>query len=299
MHWGRLRTKAVGRPLARLGAATLTCFLLLRAGQSASRADDFRTPSVSAVHVEWRAVLDQLRSEISATPSVASAFTFSGQRRVPASDPRSTPALMQLNAVTSKIFAGIERSPIPVLLPFDTAAFLDARANGLPASLSVGKYKADFRPVDLFDAGQSGYDAVFSLEPGAGDGLAQRTFSKPIEVQITGSLLTYNTNDALSGRGEPVKTLQTQFPDLRRFIREGYVRYAFTRFGVPYVVSIQCLDSVPRAKRLACREATPVAERFLKALRIAGGQPSRPRLNIPAALAERPVTFADFTYRPP
>src|SRR6185437_13815344 len=175
MRWGRLRTKAVDRPLFRLGAPTLTLILLLVAGQSA-RADDFKTPAISAVHVEWRAVLDQLRSEISATPSVASAFTFSGQRRVPASDPRSTPALMQLNAVTSKIFTGIDRSPIPVLLPFDTAAFLDARANGVPAILSLAKYQADFRPVDLFDAGQSGYDAVFSLEPGAGDGLPQRTF---------------------------------------------------------------------------------------------------------------------------
>ncbi len=46
------------------------------------------------------------------------------------------------------------------------------------------------------------------------------------------------------------KTLAAQFPDLRRFIREGYVRYAFTRFGIPYVVSIQCLDSAPRPKRL-------------------------------------------------
>ena len=208
-------------------------------------------------------------------PSVASAFTFSGQRRVPASDPRSTPALVQLNAVTSQIFTGIGRSPVPVLLPFDTAAFLDARANGAPASLSLSRYQADFRPVDLFDAGQAGYDAVFSLEPGAGDGMPQRTFAKPVEVQITGSILTYDINDPLGGKGEPVKTLQAQFPDLRRFIREGYVRYAFTRFGVPYVVSIQCLDSVPRERRLACREAYPVAERFLKALRIAGGQPSR------------------------
>ena len=78
------------------------------------------------------------------------------------------------------------------------------------------------------------------------------------------------------------------------------MRYAFTRFGVPYVVSIQCLDSVPRAKRLACREAYPVAERFLKALRIAGGKPSQPRIDIPAGLAERPAaTSADFTYLPP
>src|ERR1700743_379687 len=255
MRGGRLRTKAVGRPLFRFGAATLTSLSLLVAGPSTLRAEDFRTPSISAAHVEWRAVLDQLRSEISATPSVSSAFPVSGQRRGRASDPRSTPALMQLNAVTSKLFAGIERSPIPVLLPFDTAAFLDARASGVPASLSLAKYQADFRPVDLFDAGQAGYDAVFSLESGAGDGLPQRTFIKPVEVQITGSILTYDINDALSGRGETVKTLQTQFPDLRRFIREGYVRYAFTRFGVPYVVSIQCLDSAPRERRLGCRAA--------------------------------------------
>ena len=125
---------------------------------------------------------------------------------------------------------------------------------------------------------------------------------EPVEVQITGSILTYEIDDALGRpRGEPVKALAAQFPDLRRFIREGYVRYAFTRFGVPYVVSIQCLDSVPRAKRLACSEAYPVAERFLKALRIAGGQPSRPRLDIIAGnrgTANR-VIFLDFTYRPP
>jgi hypothetical protein len=204
-----------------------------------------------------------------------------------------------LNAVTSPVFPGIGRSPVPVLLPFDTAAFLNARLSGAPPSLSTSHYQAGFRPVNLFDAGPAGYDAVFSLEPGAGDGMPQRTFTKPVEVQITGSILTYEIDDPLAGKGEPVKSLAAQFPDLRRFIREGYVRYAFTRFGVPYVVSIQCLDSVPRARRLACREAYPVAERFLKALRIAGGQPSRPRLDLPARVAERPpAASADFSYLP-
>ena len=296
---GRLRTKAVYRPFFRLVAPTLTSLLLLAAAENSLRADEFRTPSISAVHVEWRAVLDQLRSEIGTQSSVASAFTFASQRRFPASDPRSTPALVQLNAVTSQIFAGIGRSPVPVLLPFDTAAFLDARSNGAPPSLSLARYQADFRPVDLFYAGQAGYDAMFSLEPGAGDGMPQRTFAKPVEVQITGSILTYDINDPLGGKGEPVKALQAQFPDLRRFIREGYVRYAFTRFGVPYVVSIQCLDSAPREQRLACREAYPVAERFLKAIRIAGGQPSRLRTNIQSDVAERPAEqSSDFTYRP-
>jgi hypothetical protein len=129
--------------------------------------------------------------------------------------------------------------------------------------------------------------------------MPHRTFAKPVEVQITGSLLVYNISDPLGGKGEPVKALVAQFPDLRRFIREGYVRYAFTRFGVPYVVSIQCLDSAPRARRLACREAYPVAERFLKALHVAGGLPSRPRMDIVPGVAERPAERSpDFTYRP-
>jgi hypothetical protein len=273
---------------------------LLLAGTAGLAADEFRTPAISVVRVEWRAALDQLRSEINTQPAAASAFTFSGQRRLPAFDPRSTPALLQLNAVTSQIFTGIGRSPVPVLLPFDTAAFLDARLNGAPASLSLSSYQADFRSADLFDAGPSGYDAVFSLEPGAGDGMPQRSYTRPVEVQITGSILTYDIRDPLGGKGEPVKALSAQFPDLRRFVREGYVRYAFTRFGVPYVVSIQCLDSTPRPRRLACREAYPVAERFLKALRIAGGQPMRPRMDIPSEMTERPAERSpDFTYRPP
>jgi hypothetical protein len=272
---------------------------LLQAGTANLSADEFKTPSISVVRVEWRAALDQLRSEINAQPAVASAFTFTGQRRLPAFDPRSTPALVQLNGVTSQIFTSIGRSPVPVLLPFDTAAYLDAGLHGAPNSLSLSHYQADFRPVDLFDSGPAGYDAVFSFEPGAGEGMPQRTFAKPVEVQITGSILIYDVSDPLGGRGEPVKTLAAQFPDLRRFIREGYVRYAFTRFGVPYVVSIQCLDSAPRAQRLACREAYPVAERFLKALHVAGGLPSRPRNNFPAELAERPAErSSDFSYRP-
>src|SRR4051812_13284902 len=210
-----------------------------------------------------------------------------------------TPALVQLNGVTSPIFTGIGRSRVPVLLPFDTAAFLDAQLNGAPASLSLARYQADFRPVDLFDAGPSGYDATFSLEPGAGDGMPRRIFAKPVEVQITGSNLIYDISDPLGGKGEPVRTLAAQYPDLRRFIREGYVRYAFTRFGVPYVVSIQCLDSAPDPRRLACREAYPIAERFVRALRVAGGLPSKPRIDIGSALAGRPEgRSADFPFRP-
>jgi len=287
----------VAASLAPAGAAPLSAQMF---SAQVFSAQVFQTPSISAVRVEWRAVIDQLRSELDAAPAAASNFAFASRRHVSGFDPRSMPALVQLNGVTSQIFNGIGRSPVPVLLPFDTASYLDARLNGAASPAPLSRYQADFRPIDLFDAGPAGYDAVFSLEPGAGSGLPSRTFAKPIEVQITGSLLTYDIADPQGGKGEPVKSLSAQFPDMRRFIREGYVRYAFTRFGVPYVVSIQCLDSAPRARRLACREAYPVAERFLKALRITGGRPARPRFDIPATVADRPAErSADFSYRPP
>src|SRR5690349_16405857 len=120
-------------------------------------AEEFQTPSVTASRVEWRAVLDQFHSELDPAPIAASNFSFVIRHRLGSSDPRSMPALVQLNGVTSQIFTGIARSPVPVLLPLDTASFLDARLNGASPERSLSRYQADFRTVDLFDAGPSGY----------------------------------------------------------------------------------------------------------------------------------------------
>lgn len=262
-------------------------------------ADEFRSPSLTALRVDWRAALDQLRTEINSRPQVAGDFIFVPRRSVPRFDPRAMPALVQLNAISSQFFTGIARSSVPVLLPFDAAAYLDAQRNGAPATLTLSRYQADFNPVDMFDAGPAGYSATFSFEPGAGDGMPTRVFAKPVEIQITGSALVYDIADPSGGKGEPVKPLATLYPDLRKFIREGYVRYAFTRFGVAYVVSVQCLDSVAKPRRLACKEAYPVAERFLKALRIAGGQRMRPLMDIASVVIDRPAQRSqDFSYRP-
>src|SRR5260370_28114476 len=118
----------------------LAAFSPLAAGRTALAADEFRNPSVSAVRVGWRAVLDQLRSEINSQAAIAPDFTFARRWRLPASDPRSMPALVQLNAVTSTIFTGIGQSPIPVLLPFDTAAYLDTRRNRAPPTLFLPRF---------------------------------------------------------------------------------------------------------------------------------------------------------------
>ncbi|WP_027553580.1 peptidase M23 [Bradyrhizobium sp. Cp5.3] len=262
-------------------------------------AEEFRSPSLSALRVDWRAALDQLRTEISSRPQIAGDFIFVPRRSVPRYDPRAMPALVQLNAVSGQFFTGIARSSIPVLLPFDAAAYREAQRNAAAPSQSLARYQADFSPVEMFDAGPAGYSASFSLDPGAGDGMPIRVFARPVEVQITGSALIYDVADPAGGKGEQVKSLTTLYPDLRRFIREGYVRYAFTRFGVAYVVSIQCLDSIAKPRRLACKEAYPVAERFLKALRVAGGQRMRPLMDVTSDVIDRPAEHsADFSYRP-
>ena len=139
-----LRPKLLGHRAFRFMACLSVSFF---AGTGWLSADEFHTPAISAVRVEWRAVLDQLRSEIGAQPSVVSAFSFSGQRRVPAYDPRSTPALVQLNAINSELFTGIGRSPVPVLLPFDTAAFLAERRSGQPPGSALSGRFPSRRPV--------------------------------------------------------------------------------------------------------------------------------------------------------
>ncbi|HEX7791684.1 MAG TPA: M23 family peptidase [Afipia sp.] len=262
-------------------------------------ADEFRTPAISVVRPDWQAATSQFGSEVSLQPLASDQFSFTADRRSRQFNPPHIAAIAQLNAVTSPIFPGIERSPVPVLLPFDSAVYIADRQTGA-ADLTVPRYQAGFRAASMFEAGPAGYDAVFALDPSVSDNMPSRVFSGPVDVQITASLLLYNVADPLAGKGEPVKALAAQFPGLRRVIREGSVRYAFERFGVPYVVSIQCLDSVARSKRLSCREASPIAERFLKALRVSGGTPRAPRYNIASDISERPTAYApDFTYRPP
>jgi hypothetical protein len=278
----------------------IAALIAMPAGGACAAADAFRTPAVSFADVEWSAALDQLAAEMAARPEIASAFNFPDGRLSRHSGRRRVPALARLNALTSLQFPTIGQSSVPVLLPFDVGAFLSDRLSGAPASLAPTRYQADFRAVDFFHAGPAGYDAVFSMEPGATSELPSRVFSQPVEVHITGSLLTYDVAWSRGEAGAPVKTLAAQFPDLRRLIREGFVRYAFTRFGVTYVVSVNCLDSTPRSRRLACREAYPVAERFLKALRVAGGSPARPRAPIASSDMPRPAALSpDFTFMPP
>ena len=153
----------MGRQGFRFGSCLFSCLLALltqlATGSTPLSADEFRTASLTALRVDWRAALDQLRSEINAHPAIAGDFVFTQRRSVGRFDPRARPALVQVNAISSQFFSGIARSSIPVLLPFDVAAYLEAQRSGAPATLSLARYQSDFNPPDLFDAGPAGYDA--------------------------------------------------------------------------------------------------------------------------------------------
>ena len=75
------------------------------------------------------------------------------------------------------------------------------------------------------------------------------------------------------------------------------MRYVFERFGVPYVLSIQCYDMRPSSKHLSCREADPIATAFLRQLRTAGGTPAK--IQEPKSDLSRPQGQSDFTYYSP
>jgi hypothetical protein len=283
------------------GVATVAALTIIFVLTTSSdlRADEFVRPGITFSRVDWRAALDQLRTEMAVKPEVQTYLAFPNAGRPDPFNIRRTPAWTELNAATSPLFAAIRNSSVPVLLPFDVASYLTDRMTDAP-NLIPAHYQSGFGNADSFEAGPSGYDAVFTLPLDARVDLPTRVFERPVEVHITGSLLTYNIDDPAGGKGETVKSLAGSYPDVRRFVREGFVRYSFTKFGVPYVVSILCLDSVARSRRLSCREASPIAEYFIKALRIAGGMPARSRVPIAVSGdADRPQQASpEFAYRP-
>ena len=113
--------------------------------------------------------------------------------------PTDTPAeqLASLSRATGERFAGIAASPVPVLLPFDTAAYLRDRAAaggaadaGDPTGAPAVNYLAGFQGVPFFYTGPAGYDAVILARAAEMRDLGIG-YSQPIYINISGSALLY------------------------------------------------------------------------------------------------------------
>ena len=250
----------ISRILAGLG--------LVLAYAGGSVAEDIRPPRLSFAPVDWPAAIVGL-TNADALPSVAMSVKLrtsnSGRRAIP-------PALAQINRIMAQRFAGLSTSPVPVLMPFDVDGLM--RDQGTGTAAGDERYLSGFHAAKFFYPGPSGYDAAVAIRASDVPELADIKFAEPIQVQISGSALLYELDTPIVAEGQPVPSLEPQFPGIRRTILEHYVRYTFVRFGVPYVVSIACFDAgVSRYRMPTCRSADQIAQRFLRALRVVGGMP--------------------------
>jgi len=94
-----------------------------------------------------------------------------------------------------------------------------------------------------------------------------------VEVQITGSLLIFDVTDPLAERANRSRRWLRNIRICDGLSARAMCVYAFTHFGVPYVVSIQ----MPRQSTTG-RGGWPGREAILsrtvsEALRVAGGHP--------------------------
>jgi hypothetical protein len=254
--------------------AVLLSLALLIAGPAA--AGELESPVVKLSNIDWEAAAASLPDRAAQPP--ADAFA-------------------RLNAIAGKRFTDIGKSSVPVLLPFDIEAYRKDMADGKAEAATSEKYFGGFHPTKFFLPGPAGYDATFTLS-NKEDGLKIR-FEKPILFEISGAAFIYELDppDHVEKEEPPPKDLAEQFPGIRRVLSEAHVRYVFERFGAPYVLSIQCYDMRPSSRHLSCREADPLALRFLKLLHTAGGSPAK--IQQPKFDLSRPDGKSDFTYYSP
>lgn len=239
-------------------------------------AQDFKAPRIVVSNVDWDAAAQSIAERAGSTPA------------------ESFAALAKISAPR---FPGIEKSTVPVLFPIDVVALRNDQQAGKPDVATSNRYFGNFTPSKFFLAGPAGYDATFWIDPK--DAGLKFSYPKPVEVEIGGAAYIYDLDPPrLQEVFPPPKDLAEKFPGMKRVLRENHVRYAFERFGVPYVVDIQCYDRRPSRKYLACREADQIAMRFLERLQTAGGTPApvaEPKLDL-----TRPQKQSeDFTYYAP
>jgi len=247
-------------------------------------AEEMKAPHISVATVDWDAAATSLPDRAAGSPAEAFA---------------------KLNMAAEVNFPGIANSTVPVLLPFDTdglAKELAANPEQPPDKMTQAAdrfMRSGFQTTKFFLTGPAGYDSAFSLALASVPDLSDIRYSDPVYVLFSGLGMTYQLDGPTLPAGELVRALQSDFPGLRRYLHESYIRYSFERYGVTYVAAIYCLDTRPRPKILTCRQADRVMDRFLRALKLAGGTPSENR-KVDALALDRPKEESkDFSYFSP
>jgi len=251
---------------------------------SAAPAEEMKDPQISLARIDWDAAAASLSERAPGIP----AETFA-----------------KLNVIAEIGFPGIANSTVPVLLPFD----IDGFAKELAANPSLAPDKmaesadrflrSGFQATKFFLTGPAGYDAAFALTLANTQGLSDIRYAEPVYVLMSGLGMTYQLDGPSLPGGELVKSLQADFPGIRRYLHESYIRYSFDRYGATYVAAIYCRDTRPRAKILTCKQADAVMDRFLRALKLTGGMPAADH-TVDVVRLDRPKEESrNFTYFSP
>src|SRR5262245_43074027 len=110
---------------------------------------EMKSPRIARSRVDWDAAVAALSAIEALNP------TGVGEPAQHMPPPAPAELLARLNRATGERFGHIAASPVPVLLPFDTAAFLRDRAAPAPeaASANAPSYLSGFSAVPFFYPG--------------------------------------------------------------------------------------------------------------------------------------------------
>jgi hypothetical protein len=218
--------------------------LLLACVLGTACAQDMIPPRIAVAPVDW----DAVRSELENSEALRTLLAEPGG-----------PTLTELNKAAARAYPAIPQSAVPVLLPIGAAAALRGPAEG-----SEAKDASNAEPrLTFLMTGPSGYDAAFAVRRPGSEGPDAR---RDVGVLISGSSLLYELDEPRGASDEPVKDkeLAAQFSGIRRIFLEHHLRFAFVRFGVPYVVSTECYGGPSRGRRPSCTAADQLLTSFTK-----------------------------------
>jgi hypothetical protein len=213
---------------ARILAAGILTAGLIAAGTATASAEEMKPPRLTHIDPDWKGVALDLAS--------VGPLTAARPQEPPAGHPPDAPtdgaqAIADLNRATAELFPNIAASPVPVLLPFDTTAFLNDRAAGI-TNKRADDYLSGFHLSPFFLPGPAGYDALFTAQASEMPELGIN-FSGRIEVFVSGFALLYDIDEPVGMVERPVKGVDADFFGIRHLLLENYARNTFERYGVP------------------------------------------------------------------